>query len=64
MLHLLRYLQMDLKIPEIHLYVRIQDYKGGPHVFSDGSDVSLRLHHYVALPYIAGFPQRLLFWLG
>lgn len=27
------------KIPEIQLYIRIQDYDGGYHVFSDGSDM-------------------------
>ena len=29
-----------VKIPEIHLYVRVLEYKGGPHVFSDGTNVS------------------------
>ena len=29
-----------VKIPEIHLYIRVLEYKGGPHVFSDGTDVS------------------------
>jgi len=28
-----------VKLPEIHLYFRIQDYPGGQHVFSDGSDI-------------------------
>ena len=26
-------------MPEIHLYVRVQDYEGGAHMFADGSDV-------------------------
>lgn len=30
-----------VKLPEIHLYFRIQNYPGGQHVFSDGSDI----HH-------------------
>ena len=29
-----------VKMPEIHLYVRVLDYEGGAHMFSDGSDVS------------------------
>merc|ERR1711973_455608 len=28
-----------VKIPELHLYVRVAGYEGGAHVFSDGSDV-------------------------
>ena len=30
-----------VKFPEIHLYVRIQNYEGGAHVFADGTDVCL-----------------------
>ena len=30
-----------VKMPEIHLYVRVLGYEGGAHVFSDGSDVSI-----------------------
>ena len=30
-----------VKMPEIHWYYRVLDYKGGPHVFADGTDVSL-----------------------
>ena len=29
-----------IQIPEIHLYVRILDYEGGAHVFSNDTDVS------------------------
>ena len=29
-----------VKLPEIHLYVRVQEYEGGAHMFADGSDVS------------------------
>ena len=29
-----------VRIPEVHLYIRVLEYKGGPHVFSDGTDVS------------------------
>ena len=29
-----------VKLPEIHLYVRVLEYEGGPHVFADGTDVS------------------------
>ena len=32
-----------VKMPEIHLYVRVLNYEGGAHVFSDGSDVSVFL---------------------
>jgi len=28
-----------VKLPEVHLYVRVQEYKGGAHVFSDGTDI-------------------------
>ena len=35
-----------LTIPEIHLYVRVLDYEGGAHTFSDGSDVSRDNWHY------------------
>jgi len=28
-----------VKMPEIHLYVRVLGYEGGPHMFSDGSDI-------------------------
>ena len=31
-------------MPEIHLYVRVQDYEGGAHMFADGSDVSSNTH--------------------
>ena len=30
-----------VKMPEIHWYYRVLEYKGGPHVFADGTDVSL-----------------------
>ena len=29
-----------VKMPEIHWYYRVLEYKGGPHVFADGTDVS------------------------
>ena len=29
-----------VKLPEIHLYVRVLGYEGGAHMFADGSDVS------------------------
>ena len=32
-----------VKMPEIHLYVRVLGYEGGAHVFSDGSDVSYQI---------------------
>ena len=35
-----------VKMPEILLYVRVLDYKGGAHVFADGSDVSRDLQVY------------------
>merc|ERR1712106_300525 len=28
-----------VKLPEIHLYVRVLEYEGGAHVFSDGTDI-------------------------
>jgi len=28
-----------VKMPELHLYVRVNDYEGGAHMFSDGSDI-------------------------
>ena len=28
-----------VKMPEIHLYVRVLNYEGGAHVFADGSDL-------------------------
>jgi len=28
-----------VKLPELHLYVRVLDYEGGAHMFSDGSDI-------------------------
>merc|ERR1719341_2763675 len=28
-----------VKMPEIHWYYRVKEYKGGPHVFADGTDV-------------------------
>jgi len=28
-----------IKMPELHLYVRVRDYEGGAHMFADGSDV-------------------------
>jgi len=28
-----------VRMPELHLYVRIRDYEGGAHMFSDGSDI-------------------------
>jgi len=28
-----------VRMPEIHLYIRVLDYEGGPHMFSDGSSV-------------------------
>ena len=31
-----------VKFPEVHLYVRVLEYEGGAHVFSDGTDVG---HH-------------------
>ena len=30
-----------VRMPELHLYVRVLDYEGGAHVFADGSDVSV-----------------------
>ena len=30
-----------IQIPEIHLYVRILDYEGGAHVFSNDTDVRM-----------------------
>ena len=32
-----------VKMPELHLYVRVLDYEGGAHVFADGSDVRGKL---------------------
>ena len=29
-----------VKLPEIHLYVRVLEYEGGAHMFADGTDVS------------------------
>ena len=29
-----------IKMPELHLYVRVLGYEGGAHMFADGSDVS------------------------
>ena len=29
-----------VKLPELHLYVRVLEYEGGAHVFADGTDVS------------------------
>ena len=33
-----------VKMPEIHLYVRVLGYEGGAHMFADGGDVSTILH--------------------
>ena len=33
-----------VKMPEIHLYVRVLGYEGGAHMFADGGDVSIILH--------------------
>ena len=30
-----------VKLPEIHLYVRVLGYEGGAHMFADGTDVSM-----------------------
>ena len=35
-----------VKMPELHLYVRVLDYEGGTHVFADGSDVSGKCQLY------------------
>ena len=46
-----------VKMPEIHLYVRVLNYEGGAHMFSDGSDVSAdknstsNLKHHKTLRY-------------
>ena len=32
-----------IKMPELHLYVRVQGYEGGAHMFADGSDVRILL---------------------
>ena len=29
-----------VRMPEVHMYVRVRDYKGGAHVFANDSDVS------------------------
>ena len=36
-----------VKMPELHLYVRVNDYEGGAHVFADGTDVS---RHFRFIP--------------
>ena len=36
-----------VKMPEIDLYVRVLGYEGGAHVFSDGSDVSMKVLYQV-----------------
>ena len=40
-------------MPEIHLYVRVLDYEGGAHVFSNDTDVSHQLYfqQYRSLSY-------------
>ena len=56
-----------VKMPEIHLYVRVLDYEGGAHMFSDGSDVSKYHGHggdHRADLISADFPQRLFLRLG
>ena len=30
-----------IKMPELHLYVRVLGYEGGAHMFADGTDVSI-----------------------
>ena len=32
-----------VKMPELHLYVRVLDHEGGAHVFADGSEVLLKV---------------------
>ena len=59
-----------VKMPEIHLYVRVLGYEGGAHMFADGSDVSNNNYisiHYARLGFILmslDFPQRLFLRLG
>ena len=41
-----------VRMPEIHLYVRVLNYEGGAHVFSNDTDVSPQLDflHYLSFP--------------
>ena len=34
-------------MPELHLYVRVQGYEGGAHMFADGSDVHILLLRFL-----------------
>ena len=34
-------------MPELHLYVRVQGYEGGAHMFADGSDVRILLLRFL-----------------
>lgn len=36
-----------IKMPELHLYVRVQGYEGGAHMFADGSDVRILLLRFL-----------------
>ena len=46
-----------VKLPELHLYVRVLEYEGGAHVFADGTDVStdvtskICVLFYLIIPY-------------
>ena len=55
-----------VKFPEVHLYVRVLNYEGGAHVFSDGSDVQIIKFIFVLLNvfFHADFSQRLFLRLG
>ena len=54
-----------VKMPEIHLYVRVLDYEGGAHMFSDGSDVGrYELSSQILVEISPDFPQRLFLRLG
>ena len=46
-----------VKMPEIHWYYRVKEYKGGPHVFADGTDVSSSDNYDYIKTSIEGFSQ-------
>ena len=55
-----------VRMPEIHLYVRVLNYEGGAHVFSNDTDVRATITWTFSNIWIffTGLPQRLLLWLG
>ena len=45
-----------VKLPEIHLYVRVLGYEGGAHMFADGTDVSRDFNYRLTYYRFSSFP--------